>query len=565
MTFTSLNWRIADVDHAVARTLAESMAIPRVVALLLCRRGIQTAADAKAFLGPCRTGLCDPMCLTDMDAAVARIERARTSGEHVRVFGDYDVDGVSGTALLVNGLRRFGVGTVSFALPNRLLDGYGLQAEHVEQARCEGVSLLITVDNGIKSHEAAVAAHAAGIDLIITDHHTLDDTLPQCTAVINPKRNPEASACADLAGAAVALKLVTALGVDAPQDYALAALGIVADLVPLHGQNRVLAALGIDALRDDPPVGVAALMRRIGVAPATLRAETIGFQIGPRINAVGRLNDGTPALRLLLTEDEAEADALAAELDEANEWRRQLEKETFEGALALLEAKLQDADRTIVLADGAWHPGIVGIVAARLQRRYWRPTVLIARGEQGLHRGSARSCPDYNIIEGFAACSEHLTRFGGHHAAAGMAIEAERIDDFARALEAHARTVMDAGERRATLNIDCLMGLSELDGGLMYELNRLEPHGQANPAPVFYATGVEVLPNSAREVGRGHLRLTVRQNGTIFTAIGFGMAERMRPGDVPQWVDVAFTPSIERWRGQESIQLQMKDMRVVVE
>lgn len=557
-----MHWKIADVDHVAARQLAENMTIPRVVALLLCRRGIVTAADARTFLGPCRTGLCDPFCLSDMDAAVARIAQARKSGEHVRVFGDYDVDGVSGTALLVNGLRRFGIGNVSYALPNRLLDGYGLQAEHVEQAQCDGVSLLITVDNGIKSHAAAEAAEAAGIDLIITDHHTLDETWPQCTAVINPKRNPEAPACADLAGAAVALKLVTALGVDEPRDYGLAALGIVADLVPLHGENRVLAALGIDALRDDPPAGVAALMRRIGVAPAALRAETIGFQVGPRINAVGRMNDGTPALRLLLTEDESEAEELAAELDEANEWRRHLEKETFDAAHTLLQAKLKDEDRTIVLADGAWHPGIVGIVAARLQRRYWRPTVLIARGEQGLYRGSARSCPDYNIVEGFAACSEHLARFGGHHAAAGMAIEEARINAFAQALEAHARSVMDAGERKATLNIDCLVGLSELDGGLMYELNRLEPHGQANPAPVFYATGVEVIANSPREVGRGHLRLTVRQNGTIFTAIGFGMAERLRPGDVPQWVDVAFTPAIERWRGQESIQLQMKDMRV---
>lgn len=553
-------WQVTAEDRAKTTELAAALDIPRIAAHLLMLRGITTAEQGRSFLLPALEHVADPFRLTDMQAAVERVKLAQTRGEHVQVFGDYDVDGIAGTCILVNALRRFGLAHCSYGMPSRLTEGYGLTPDHVETARDAGVNLIITVDNGINAREAAFAARQAGIDLIVTDHHQIEGELPEAVAVVDPKRDTQDTTSLDASGAAVAFKLAWALTGEIA-DLDLVALGTVADVVPLRGENRALVAMGLNTMIKEPRIGLSALAANAGFNLGEITAEKIAFQIAPRLNAAGRLGDGLMPLELLLTESMREAARMAAELDDANRRRREIEREIYTEALAALEDS-GPVGSSIVLASETWHPGVIGIVASRLFHLHHRPVVLIAIDENGVGRGSARSAESFDLAGGLAACRDTLLRFGGHSAAAGLAIDAENIDAFRAAFEMEAARRLAAAEQGLPpLTIDALVSLTELDPKLITTIDQLEPFGCMNPMPVFCSHGVTMLPQSMRELKGGHVKCSVRQGPRTMPAIGFRMAESLPPSLEGKPIDIAFTPRFNTWRGETTVQLILKDVR----
>ena len=470
-TATSIYWSIPEIDRPAVLRLSKDLDMPPIVCTLMLGRGISTTDEARRFLKPLEVSLGDPFTLTDIEAAVSRIRRARDGQEKILIFGDYDVDGISATALLHRCLNRYGIEDCRCAMPNRLQEGYGLNPDAVKRAGDEGISLIITVDNGISALEAARAANECGIDLIVTDHHRIEEDLPEACAVINPKtENPYAESC----GVAVAFALASALTGER-HDLDLVALGTVADIMPLTGQNRSLVALGLQEMRDNPKPGIAALCRKARVNPDSVVAENIAFHLGPRINAAGRIGDAMTSLRLLLTDSPQDAAEIARELDCLNQERRQIENGILADAEKQLESGLEDDQRTIVLESRGWHPGVIGIVASKLQQKYGRPVALIALNDEGIGRASARSTPDFDLMSGLAPCKELLERFGGHAAAAGMTIREENIPAFQEAFEAKARELITADKPRRSLNIDTFISFAEIDGRLLRAIKELEP------------------------------------------------------------------------------------------
>lgn len=553
-------WRITPFDASRAGVLADAVGVPPLIAQLLLSRGIDAPEAMRDFLAPSLAQLTDPFELTDMGAAVERIRRARDRNESVLVFGDYDVDGIAAAAILTRALSRFGLRQVLCDMPDRFSEGYGLTPERVEQAHKDGHALLITVDNGIAAHDAAARARALRLDLIVTDHHALGAQLPDALAVVNPKRDPPERATADLAGAGVALKLATAL-TGTPHDLDIAALGTVSDIVPLLKENRVIAALGLKHMKKHQRLGIATLAQRARFHLSEVNAQKIAFQLGPRLNAAGRIDTGHAALELLMTEDEAQADALARALDKANEDRRALEQAIFDEAVEMLDAFLDDEHRAIVVARDDWHQGVIGIVASRLQLRYHRPVVVCCKSEDQLLRGSARSGPGFDMMAALSACDHCLRQYGGHVAAGGVTLEPDALDAFRAAFEAEVRRQIGTEPLRPLLQVDALVSLSQLDGEFMSALECMAPFGQANPEPVFCAMNVAVAARSLRVLKDQHLKFTVQQGAAACTAIGFRMAERYFVEPFPSRLDIVFTPQHNTFNGATETQLVLKDMR----
>ena len=554
-------WKVKPFDRESVQQLAKATNLPPLLAHLMLERGQDTPEKVNEFLHPALAQLSDPFLLTDMGIAVERIRKARDHDESVLVFGDYDVDGISAAAILTNGLRRYGINKVSCSMPQRLLEGYGLNVERVKVAKDEGIDLIITVDNGISAHEATDCAASMGIDVIITDHHAIDENLglPNAVAVINPCREPDNYAGRHLCGAGVAFKLSTALN-DSPNDLDIAALGTVADIVPLIGENRVIVALGLKHMAKHQRMGLRQLARRVGLKIDQISSENIGFQLGPRINAAGRLDDGQLALNLLLSTCPQETFSMAEALNIANEERREIESAIYLEAVEEIEACLNQEDRSIVLSRRGWHPGVIGIVASRLQRRYHRPVVVIAVDDEGTGRGSGRSGPGFNLVEAFSACSKHFERFGGHTSAAGMTVLEQSIEAFRSDFEIVARGQLGIGELIAEVTIDAIAAFSEMDTRLVTSLQMLEPLGHHNPFPVFGTFGVTIVPESIRILKEQHLKLTLEHENTLLPAIGFNMAERFFTEEFRGKVDVAYTPKFNTWRSETTIQLVLKDI-----
>jgi single-stranded-DNA-specific exonuclease len=554
-------WRVAREDRKGSSELAAALGVPRIAAHLLMLRGITDSDRGRRFLVPSLDHISDPFLLTDMRAAVDRIAVASSRGEFIQVFGDYDVDGIAGTCILVNALRRFGVERCAYAMPSRLTEGYGLTAEHVENARNAGVDLIITVDNGINARDAARAARKAHIDLIVTDHHQIEGEPPDAVAVVNPKRDAADCVSADASGAAVAFKLAWALTGEV-RDLDLVALGTVADVVPLRGENRALVTMGLNAMLREPRVGLVALATSAGFEIGEVTAEKIAFQLAPRLNAAGRLGEGLLPLELLFTTSMRDAARMSAELSETNRQRREIEKDIYDEAVCAIES-CGPVGPAIVLASRSWHPGVVGIVASRLFHLYHRPVVLISVDENGLGRGSGRSNDSFDLAGALGACRDTLIRFGGHHAAAGLAVEADRLDAFRTAFEAEAaRRLCGTEEEAPPLDIDAVVSLSELDPQLVKTIDQLEPFGCMNPLPVFCSHGVTLLPQSLRELTGGHIKFMVRQGAKTMPVVGFRMADAISPEIEGKDIDIAFTPRFNTWRGETSIQLILKDIRL---
>ncbi|MGH7476526.1 MAG: single-stranded-DNA-specific exonuclease RecJ [Longimicrobiales bacterium] len=560
---------LADPDRA--HSLASALGLPLPLCRLLLLRGLAAPQDAKRFLRPRLTQLHDPWLMPDCERAVARIRAAIQRGETILVHGDYDVDGVCAAALLTRTLSRLGAHVHAF-VPHRVRDGYDLGSAGLAAATRVGARLLITADCGILAHDTVREARRCGVDVIITDHHTPGATLPDALAVLNPGRADSSYPERSLAGTGVAFKLCEALYAAANRateellyELDLVALATIADLVPLHGENRVFARFGLRVLAQTRNQGVRALIQETGLSErAVIGATHVSHVLAPRLNAAGRLEDADWALRLLLAERAEEAAELAVRLESTNRERRAVDRETLAAARQMLEASFDPArDFGIVLAGDGWHPGVIGIVASRIVELVHRPTILIARGTAEHARGSGRGIRGFDLLAAIQECGSLLERYGGHRQAAGLEIRVDRIDAFREAFAAAAAAQLDR-RPEAELEWDVEIALNEATPQVCSVMRHFGPFGMANPTPVFVARHVEVR-GPPRAVGRDreHLRLRLGQNGTQLGAIGFGMAERLaaQPTLLERPIDVAFTLHEDRWNGRAGAQARLLDVR----
>jgi single-stranded-DNA-specific exonuclease len=553
-------WTLESCPHGQASELAATLGISELTAGVLVRRGFGEPERARAFLEG-ELPPHDPFLLGDMHAAVERIHAAVAAGERICVHGDYDVDGISATALAILLLRELGA-DVEWHLPSRFDEGYGLSGETLTRLVGEGCGLVLTVDCGITAVAEVAAAKAAGLDVIVTDHHRPGDTLPDCPIVAT---RPSAYPFPELCGTGVVYKLGQALlGVDSAllhRHLDLVAMATIADVVPLLDENRSLAIAGLRGLARTQKAGLQALMKVAGVDPATIDAGTVGFRLGPRINAAGRLGHPRAALELLLTEDAETARRLAEELEECNRERQAVEGRILREAIQKVEEwpEAKQARRAYVVAGAEWHEGVIGIVASRLVERFNRPVVLIA-GTDGLWKGSGRSIALFDLHGALGACSAFLSRWGGHRAAAGLSIAPERVEEFADAFAAHAASVLGERDLQPVTRIDAVLprgGRLTLD--LCTELARLAPFGLGNPEVTLLAPGCEVA--EAATVGDGkHLRFRVRRDGVdAGSAIAFGFGAQLESlGGADGLYDIAFRLQENRWNGTVAPQLVVR-------
>jgi single-stranded-DNA-specific exonuclease len=559
-------WRLRSrgLEGDGAAALA-ALGLSSTMAELLRARGVGTEDAARAYLRPLIEHLRDPFDLADMRAAVERLSAAVAGGERILVHGDYDVDGMCGAALLTRVLRRLGGDVVPF-VPHRTRDGYDLGPAGVARASEAGARVLLTVDCGTSAREAAAAAAARGIDVIVTDHHAVGGAAPDCVAFVNPSR-PDCSYGEPLCGAGVAFKVCEALvgagegREDLLWELDLVALATIADLVPLTGENRVLARYGMRVLAHTRNTGLAALLDESGSNRTALRVRDLSHVLAPRLNAVGRLEDAATGLALLVGEDPHEAAALAAHLGEVNRRRQDLDRAMLEEALAMLPAD-PGAARTVVVAGAGWHPGVIGIVASRLVERLHRPTFVLALPEdpEAHARGSGRSIPGFDLVGALADTAPHLKRYGGHAMAAGLDIEAAEIPAFRVAFESAAERRMEDALLVPTFAYDGALDLAALLDDVAPLQRHMEPFGVGNPTPTFLCRGLRIAA-PPRPVGRGHLRLRLAAGEAAIEAVGFHFAEAwsdLAEGDV---VDALVQVRDDVWRGRSRRQLKLVDMR----
>ncbi len=551
---------------AVAR-LSRELRLPEPLCCLLVHRGYGEPESAREFLRP-HPGQIHPPRLAGIDDAVARLRQAIQGGEIILVHGDYDVDGICATALYVRALRMMGAQAEAF-VPHRLIDGYDLSEAGIAAAAEAGATLILTCDCGIVAHEAVERARRAGIEVIVTDHHTPGPTLPLTAATVNPNRADCPYPNKGLAGVGVAYKLCCALAeaIGFPAERLtsfldLVALATIADMAPLTGENRTLVRWGLKVLADTPNPGLRALLGSTGLTGRKeITAGQVGFILAPRLNAVGRMGEALRGVRLLLTEDPREAEAIAATLEEENRWRRSVDLETLREAMQMLE-RAYDSERDwgVVLASERWHPGVIGIVASRVVEQIYRPTVLISLAGEEEGKGSARSIQGFHLYEAMRDCAEHLTRFGGHRYAAGCSILPARVEGFREAFNTRARAALTEELLVPEVRIDLELELAQADGELYRLLRHAAPFGMENPTPVFAVRGVSMV-GYPRIAGKNHLKLTLGKAGRKLEAIGFGMGDRLRELNPAAPLDAAFKLEENSWKGRTSLQARLVDLR----
>ncbi len=564
-------WEFVSQDENLKSDLAEKLAISPFLASLLLNRGIVDDREGKTFLNPDFNNLSDPFDLFGMEEAAARVGEALKNKEPVLVYGDYDADGVMATALLTLFLREAGLPVLTF-IPHRIEEGYGLHFNPLREARKKhGIGLVISVDCGIGA--AAVVEKAKGIDLdvIITDHHLPADQVPEGVPLVNPHlgRKEEFKT---LSGVGVAFELVRAVALSARgnrlrfsedqvgRDYLdLVATGTIADLSPLRGESRILTRLGLEILRHSPRPAFRELFRQAGVRRGRVDTQTVGWIIGPRINAAGRLSTADLALGLFLTESESERAAGAEMLEQGNRKRQRLEQKVLETACREVEEQNLSERPIIILGNKDWHPGVVGIVAGKIADRYHRPAIIFGITPH-LAKGSGRSIPGFHLFEAVKSCRSLLTSFGGHQKAVGVGILPDRLNEFRRKMEMLAEKRLKVGELEERSRIEAQLELSKLTPDIVREIEMIAPYGQDNPAPVLASFGLEVQRYS-RVVGKNHLKLWLKHGRTFRQAIGFGMAKMQADLPAGLLVDVAYTPKLSEEDGISSVELEIKSLR----
>jgi single-stranded-DNA-specific exonuclease len=563
-------WHVSACDDNAADALAEALKLSPLVARLLCQRGLGDPDLASRFLDPRLEHLHDPMRLADMRLAIDRILAAIARHERIAIHGDYDVDGITSTVILRRALELMGAEVVHF-IPERLTDGYGLQPAAIERLHAQGVALVISVDCGIRGAEAAVRARELGVDLIITDHHEPDEALPPAFAVINPKRADCSYPDKYLAGVGVALKVVQALCRATGRENLLpgfvkvAAIGTLADVVPLVGENRVIAKVGLDLLSRGPhKVGLRALLEVSGLTGKTIDSYHISFMVAPRVNAAGRMSTPDLATRLLLASDEAlgdEARELAQQLDGENIRRREEEAEILAAAKKVVQTDpAVGAHSVLVVAGDGWHRGVIGIVASKLVDAFHRPAIVLSVDGDTAH-GSCRSIPDFNMLGALERCAGLFIRFGGHKQAAGLTMAASRIKDLRHAVNAVADETLGPEDLMPRLRIDSDLTFRGITGDIAAGVAALAPFGAGNPRPVFAARGVEIV-DGPRKLKERHLKMSLRQDGRIFRAIAWRAAERHDfLAEHKAALDVAFSLEQNQYNGETYVELTLADIR----
>ncbi len=556
-------------DPELARKLAAELSISNVYASLLANRGFSTPTEVHEFMEPSLDKLLHAFTMRDMELAAARVWKAIDEREQILVYGDYDVDGITATTLLTSALTRLG-GKVTYFIPDRIRDGYGFSERGVEVARKRRTRLVITADCGITATAEVRLAREQGIEVIVTDHHEPLGEIPNAVAVLNPKRKDCPYAFKELAGVGVVLKLVQGLAAYRPgalpdtfiRDHLdLVALGTIADVVPLRGENRIFAKIGLDQICKSTKSGIVALKEVAGLKARRVESGHVAYILAPRINAAGRLGNAESGVRLLLSTDPSEAAIIAESLEEDNTNRKKIDESTLEDALEQLGRMGPGLPPAIVLWSDRWHPGVLGIVASRLMERFHRPTILVSADEDE-GKGSGRSIPGLDVCKALQECREYLIGFGGHSYAAGLTIRAEHLVAFRDRLCSVVGAQLKPDDYVPKLSIDGPLSLSECNESLVEFLDQLSPFGIGNAEPLFIAEDVR-LAMPPMVVSRNHLKMSVKQNGREIDCIGFGMGHMAGPIQSEAGkVAIAFVPTINVWQNRARLQLKLRDIQI---
>ena len=556
-------WEVRPLDKERAAAFAQTYGVPFFLAMLMNIRGLDDAAHLREFLGEGEP-LSDPFLLKDMDKAAARITRAVDNMEKIAVYGDYDADGVTSTAMLYSYLETRGADVI-FYIPQREGEGYGMNMGAVEYLKEQGVSLIVTVDNGISSVQEVARANELGIDVVVTDHHRPQEILPDAVAVVDAYRPDDTSPYKHFSGVGIAFKLLMALedGAGDVEDLLeaysdLAAIGTIGDIVPLTGENRTLIRAGLERLSQSDRPGVQALLENAGIAGKALTSTNVAFTLVPRINATGRMGAPERAVRLLISGYEEEAEVLSEEICADNEERRRVEAEIAESAFADIEAKGYMKDRVVVVDGENWHHGVIGIVASRVTERCGKPCMIISRGETEA-KGSGRSIEGFSLFEAICACGDLLIKFGGHPMAAGITLKPENIEAFRKRINQYAAEHFPQMPTQ-TVTLDCKLNPAALSVSMAQSLTQLEPFGNGNPQPVFGLFNME-LSNVTPVGGGGHLRLTLEKNGAVITAMRFNTKPEELPYHIGDKIDLAVQLEAREFRGQPSLTVIVRDMK----
>ena len=556
-------WEVRPLDKERAAAFAQTYGVPFFLAMLMNIRGLDDAAHLREFLGEGEP-LSDPFLLKDMDKAAARITRAVDNMEKIAVYGDYDADGVTSTAMLYSYLETRGADVI-FYIPQREGEGYGMNIGAVEYLKEQGVSLIVTVDNGISSVQEVARANELGIDVVVTDHHRPQEILPDAVAVVDAYRPDDTSPYKHFSGVGIAFKLLMALedGAGDVEDLLeaysdLAAIGTIGDIVPLTGENRTLIRAGLERLSQSDRPGVQALLENAGIAGKALTSTNVAFTLVPRINATGRMGAPERAVRLLISGYEEEAEVLSEEICADNEERRRVEAEIAEAAFADIEAKGYMKDRVVVVDGENWHHGVIGIVASRVTERCGKPCMIISRGETEA-KGSGRSIEGFSLFEAICACGDLLIKFGGHPMAAGITLKPENIEAFRKRINQYAAEHFPQMPTQ-TVTLDCKLNPAALSVSMAQSLTQLEPFGNGNPQPVFGLFNME-LSNVTPVGGGGHLRLTLEKNGAVITAMRFNTKPEELPYHIGDKIDLAVQLEAREFRGQPSLTVIVRDMK----
>lgn len=556
-------WEVRPLDKERAAAFAQTYGVPFFLAMLMNIRGLDDAAHLREFLGEGEP-LSDPFLLKDMDKAAARITRAVDNMEKIAVYGDYDADGVTSTAMLYSYLETRGADVI-FYIPQREGEGYGMNIGAVEYLKEQGVSLIVTVDNGISSVQEVARANELGIDVVVTDHHRPQEILPDAVAVVDAYRPDDTSPYKHFSGVGIAFKLLMALedGAGDVEDLLeaysdLAAIGTIGDIVPLTGENRTLIRAGLERLSQSDRPGVQALLENAGIAGKALTSTNVAFTLVPRINATGRMGAPERAVRLLISGYEGEAEVLSEEICADNEERRRVEAEIAEAAFADIEAKGYMKDRVVVVDGENWHHGVIGIVASRVTERCGKPCMIISRGETEA-KGSGRSIEGFSLFEAICACGDLLIKFGGHPMAAGITLKPENIEAFRKRINQYAAEYFPQMPTQ-TVTLDCKLNPAVLSVSMAQSLTQLEPFGNGNPQPVFGLFNME-LSNVTPVGGGGHLRLTLEKNGAVITAMRFNTKPEELPYHIGDKIDLAVQLEAREFRGQPSLTVIVRDMK----
>lgn len=556
-------WEVRPLDKERAAAFAQTYGVPFFLAMLMNIRGLDDAAHLREFLGEGEP-LSDPFLLKDMDKAAARITRAVDNMEKIAVYGDYDADGVTSTAMLYSYLETRGADVI-FYIPQREGEGYGMNIGAVEYLKEQGVSLIVTVDNGISSVQEVARANELGIDVVVTDHHRPQEILPDAVAVVDAYRPDDTSPYKHFSGVGIAFKLLMALedGAGDVEDLLeaysdLAAIGTIGDIVPLTGENRTLIRAGLERLSQSDRPGVQALLENAGIAGKALTSTNVAFTLVPRINATGRMGAPERAVRLLISGYEEETKVLSEEICADNEERRRVEAEIAEAAFADIEAKGYMKDRVVVVDGENWHHGVIGIVASRVTERCGKPCMIISRGETEA-KGSGRSIVGFSLFEAICACGDLLIKFGGHPMAAGITLKPENIEAFRKRINQYAAEHFPQMPTQ-TVTLDCKLNPAALSVSMAQSLTQLEPFGNGNPQPVFGLFNME-LSNVTPVGGGGHLRLTLEKNGAVITAMRFNTKPEELPHHIGDKIDLAVQLEAREFRGQPSLTVIVRDMK----